>query len=1142
MNLTPNQHRALNIDRHICVTAGAGSGKTTVLVDRYLEILKQDNITPEQVVAITFTDKAAAEMKGRIIAELNKPRHVEIRTRHIEQMNAAPISTIHSFCAKILREFPFQAGVPANFNIVQGIDQKLLLSHTIQENLRGIATDPNHLHYNALRLSLQRYGNRKDIIDLLTTMIENREIVDKLLQSVYSERDDGNIPEKWQEFFFSQLPSETEIDDFIHSMFEVLNIAKGKNTTKVEILNSELERLPDRDPSSPDVQSILNEITELIANKNGSINKPQFLGNKTDITTVEAEVNILQKVIMKIQSAPSIDNEDTESDDMFMLETSHYLLTLYQDVLNAYQNNKLAQGKLDFTDLQLVTRDLLKSDETVRNQLSGRHNYYMIDEFQDTNEVQYELVMLLTDRLQDANLFIVGDPKQSIFGFRGADVRIFNKARTKIEENGGENIELKENFRSLRKPIGFVNHFFECLMGDGSQSEYDVPFEALTKARDANVDGSVEILLGNKGGEVDEYQLITQHINRTVAAGTKYEHIAILIRSRTHLPDLEAALITAGIPYLTTGGIGFYQRQEIYDIWNYLNFLNNPEKNHTSLIGILRGPAFCISDSELYEIYLQNGPSFWEKANSIQSPSHELERAIEIISNQIQFVHRMSVNLLIQKIVNETGLIGTLNIGVQGQQKWANYQKLLELARQYDSEEYKHALSDFIDFLDILITEEPREGQAQIENTSGSVEIMTVHSAKGKQFPVVILPSLHRRGASTSAPFIDEEVGIGFTPLKPDERYAKSEPEIVDMMKNRAHEKDEAEKKRLFYVATTRAKDSLVLSGALNAYGKTDNLLRWLYEHLGINIDDDFVDIAVEVDEYSDRTTTTQQGHLHIPIITRLDESINIDNESFKTTSVDFPEPPIQSLNREMIDSAYSVTELVNYYHCPLRYKLEHVLRIPTRDNIHIDRKEAELNRIIRNVILQLRSKQDIQNLSSIISRTIEKYSELNSYKSATELTDIIMNHVQNFCNSEISEVVFTSSERKNNHYIHANLDRHIISAQIDRLFKEPSGHWQGLNFITNNLNGIEYYEPEMELIGLLIHQSYPEQQSISVNYFNTMSNVYRAVRYNNADFQSICYDWQETVKLLQRENGRKNLSHCSSCQYADTQGRCIVN
>lgn len=1142
MNLTPNQHRALNIDRHICVTAGAGSGKTTVLVDRYLEILKQENITPEQVVAITFTDKAAAEMKGRIITELNKPHNVEIRTRHIEQMNAAPISTIHSFCAKILREFPFQAGVPANFNIVQGIDQKLLLNQTIQENLRDIATAPNHLHYNALRLSLQRYGNRKDIIDLLTTMIEKREVVDKLFHSVYSERNNGNIPEKWKEFFLSQLPSETEIDDFVHSLYAVLNIAKGKNTKEIETLTSKLEMLPVRNPSSPDLLSILNEIKELIANKDGSISKPKFLGNKTDIKTIESDVETVKNVIKKIKSAPSIDNEGAGSDDMFMLETSDYLLTLYQDILNAYQNHKLAQGKLDFKDLQLMTRDLLKSNETIRNQLSGRHNYYMIDEFQDTNEVQYELVMLLTNQLQDANLFIVGDPKQSIFGFRGADVRIFNKTRTKIEENSGENIELKENFRSLHKPIGFVNHFFECLMGDGSQSEYDVPFEALTKARDDNVDGSVEILLGGSDDETNEYQLIAQHINSMVAEGIKYEHIAILIRSRTHLPDLEAALITAGIPYLTTGGIGFYQRQEIYDIWNYLNFLNNTEKNHTSLIGILRGPAFCISDSELYEIYLQNGKSFWEKANSIQSPSNELQRAIEIISNQIQFVHRMSVNLLIQKIVNETGLIGTLNIGIQGQQKWANYQKLLELARQYDSEENKHALSDFIDFLDILITEEPREGQAQIENTSGSVEIMTVHSAKGKQFPVVVLPCLHRRGASTSAPFIDEEVGIGFTPLKPDAAYAKSEPEIVDMMKNRANEKDEAEKKRLFYVAATRAKDRLVLSGALNAYGKTGNLLKWLYEHLGINIEDDFADIAVEVDEYSDQTTTTQQGQLHIPIITRLDESIRTDNESLKTTLVDYPEQPIQSLNQEIIDFAYSVTELVNYYHCPLRYKLEHVLRIPTRDNIHIDRKEEELNRIIRNVILQLRPRQDIQNLSRIISRTIENYSELNSYQSTTELTDIIMNHVQNFCNSEISELVLTSSERKNNHNIHANFDGHIISAQIDRLFKDQSGHWQGLNFITNNLNGIEYYEPEMELIGLLIHQSYPEQQSVSVNCFNTMSNVYHTVSYNNADFQSIYSDWQETVKLLQQENDRKNLSHCSSCQYADTQGQCIVN
>lgn len=1142
MKLTPHQQRAKNIDRHICVTAGAGSGKTTVLVGRYLELLKQDNVKPEQVVAITFTDKAAAEMKGRIIEELNVLHNSRLRKRHIQQMNSAPISTIHSFCGNILREFPFQAGVPANFNIVQGIDQKLLLNQTIQENLRGISTNPLHIHYDALRISLQRYGNRKNLIDLFSTLIEKRDIVDPLLEKVYSSGRNGEIPAIWQEMFLDQLPSETDINEFLQSLSTVLQVAKGKNTTEVDILTTKLGALSDRNPNSLDLLSILNEITELIANKDGSISKPKFLGNKTDIKTIESEVDTIKNVIKKIKSAPPIDNGDIETDDLFMLETTTYLLSLYNSIKDDYHNNKLAQGKLDFTDLQLMTRDLLNSNENIRNRLLERHNYFMVDEFQDTNEVQYELVMLLTNDLQDANLFIVGDPKQSIFGFRGADVRIFNKTREKIEENGGENIQLKENFRSLRHPVGFVNHFFESLMGEGAQSEYDVKFESLTKAREENVDGSVELLLGNSGDSpVSEYRLIAHHIKSMVADGINYEDIAILIRSRTHLPDIEEALISAEIPYLTTGGVGFYQRQEIYDIWNYLHFLNDPSKNHTSLVGILRGPAFCISDTELYEVSLQNGNSFWEKVRNIQTQSTHLKKANEIIEHQLQYVHRMPVNQLIQSVVNETGLIGTLNLGQQGQQRYANYQKLLDLARHFDSDENRQTLSEFISFLDKLITDEPREGQAPIENASGSVEIMTVHSAKGRQYPVVILPCLHRSGARTSAPFIDEKVGIGFSPRKPDEEYIKSEPEIVDMMKTRAKNRDEAEKKRLFYVAATRAKDRLVLSGALSDKGNPADFLKWLFEHLAINIDEGVVGLEVEIDEYSNQITERKNVDLNIPIINRIDVN-SLDDTPHDAEHLDYPELPIKSLQQGFINASYSVVELANYVRCPLRYQLEHILRIPTLNNSQVAENDEILDYIVRYAVLRMTHRPDRHQLDSIIDHAFETYSDsMNETLNAVRREEIIA-HIINYQNSDIADMIHASTKAENNRSIHAEINGQIISCRFDRIFKDQSGHWNGLKFITNDQHDIEYYEPEMELICLLLHKSYPEQKRVSISYFNTLLNQYHTVCYNDTDFQEITLKWSTLITTIQQGNFDKNLSHCSLCQYSDLQGNCIVN
>ena len=160
MQLTPSQQQALKIDRHICVTAGAGSGKTTVLVDRYLKILREGNVDPQEIVAITFTEKAAAEMKERIIEELSPQEEGDGSEQNNslqgfrEKMSTAHISTIHAFCSRILREFPFQAGVPANFSILQGIDQKLSLQQIIRETLKDIATNLNDPHRNRTHSTL----------------------------------------------------------------------------------------------------------------------------------------------------------------------------------------------------------------------------------------------------------------------------------------------------------------------------------------------------------------------------------------------------------------------------------------------------------------------------------------------------------------------------------------------------------------------------------------------------------------------------------------------------------------------------------------------------------------------------------------------------------------------------------------------------------------------------------------------------------------------------------------------------------------------------------------------------------------------------------------------------------------------------
>ena len=1186
MRLTSSQRQALNIEKHICVTAGAGSGKTTVLVERYLKILREGNVNPQEIVAITFTDKAAAEMKERIIEELSLHEEREGSEQDNplqgfrEKMSTAHISTIHAFCSRILREFPFQAGVPANFSILQGIDQKLLLQETVKATLRDIATNEEDKHRHAFTRLLQRYGGQQKLVDLLSTMINQRDALEHLMQEIYRHPNDTEIRgalqkrvrERQQEIQ-ERLMSTIDIPEFIRCLNTVLQIARGKKADGAESLIHQLEGQYETNLNASEVPNLLKEIAQLITTGKNEIATQSFLPKSIDRTGIADEIDLLVATSKKIKNIPTLEKEkddktddvetddeakanEVETDDDFLLSTIHDLLKLYTRISKAYRTAKLSQGKLDFTDLQLKTRDLVRDNAEIRQKLVSRHKYYMVDEYQDTNELQYELVMLLTNELTAANLFIVGDPKQSIYAFRGADVRVFTKTKKKIVENGGNNICLTENFRSLRDTVGFVNYFFNHLMGDGKETEFEVAYEALTQARPVKSNGTVEILLGTQDEDLaDEYSLIAHHIKSMKAnaetiykrggseegGGQEAEHpieygdIAILIQTRTHLPNIENALLEADIPYLTTGGVGFYQRQEIYDIWNYLNFLNDPKENQTSLAAVLRGPAFGISDTELYEISCQKEKNFWEQVQNYPDSSHNLRTAIATLKRHGQFARRMPVNQLIVTIVNETGMIGTLKTGKQGQQRWVNYQKLLEHARNFDGDETKQILPDFIEFLDILIEEERREGQAPIEASSGAVQIMTIHASKGKQFPVVILPRLDRKGQTDREPFIDEAFGIGFSPLNPDADYSKTEPDIVTHMKNRTNEKEIAEKKRLFYVGTTRACDRLILSGTLPAM----NVLGWLYKHLNIGEEADSLSLPVSLEVFAGNNKNTESFQLQIPIHRGVTETESIDEISDETTPIDFPELP-RKPELTGTSAAFSVSELANYARCPLRYQLQNVLQIPTNVQEAPDSDENDTEAALYSTLARIKQQSDIEELDTTIDKALENYPEVTTESKIGNRRSLLQ-HVNNFINSELGETALSASTVQVNQHIHADINGHIIDGTFDRLFKDETGNYQIINYKTDAAQNLDTPDPEMELYSLLLHRCYPNQSTVTINIFFTEPGQPEQRRFSSAQVQELQEQWEERILALQRGVYEKNLEHCCSCPYADSDGQCLI-
>ncbi len=1154
MKFTRNQKKAHDLNRHISVTAGAGSGKTAVLVHRYLKILLEKNLPPDRVVAITFTEKAAAELKQRIVNEVNARLQAEPHNARLEEiktgMFSAQISTIHAFCRRILREYPVEAGVDANFNVLQGIHQRLTLRETVDSTLREIADRPNDDATRKKLADLLRIFGKTRLEAHLSELVNQREVVERLKRNLYCYTD-SEVLEGWHDFVQSQLvqslTDQFPVEDWLRCLNNVLAIARGRNAATVRESVADI-RL-NMDPQ--EAVSPLRSIAPLIVTQSGTISKRDFLGLRVETNTIEEEIDFLVRAANHLLSFPTFTD-----DDKLLIDVTRLLIDVYDEVQRAYEDRKRQGGQLDFDDLQIRIRDLLHKEESIHNQLVQRYPYIMVDEYQDTDQLQYEILKPLISNYKSGNLFIVGDQNQSIYRFRGADVRVYDKTRQEIikyqsaltegftwegeileaddSEKRGD-LRLPENFRLLRKIVGFVNLVFESLMK--GRNEFEVKYDPLVQGRTADSLGDVELLISSReeaAGEsersADENKLIVKRIQQLVGTDqtvwkhegdgekkqpVRYGDIAILIRSRTRLPEIESALLQAEIPYKITGGIGFYQRQEIYDIGNYLQFLND-FKNDVALVGILRAPFFGVSDVELYEIVQQSSQKlFWEKLQDYvkqtdQSPTSPIGYAVQILQDHLEICHRILPSELIRKIVNDTGMVGVLPVGQTGEQRWANYEKLLGIAREFETLGFTD-LHDFLDRLDLLIEEEEREGQATTQLTTDAVEIMTIHAAKGLEFPVVILPNLDRRATRyDQEPLIDDLLGIGFSPANPHKNYEQSDPGVTQLMRERVNNKRTAEEQRLFYVATTRARDRLILSGTLNEKGEARGWLGWLFDALeisGLPSDSELL-YPITIQTLSGEAETTIPFDLPIRIIKSSDE-LHTAQKKIPSPALltEFPAYHIKPLVHSSLNKTFSVTELTTYARCPTRFYLQHRIQVPP--------------------------------------------SETQS-EGAAETTREDANR---FLDSRIREMALNEDAVYRERHIHAEIDSHIVEGTADRLFKDSRGLWQIINYEKDSINWEEigdpadYYRSQIELYALLVHRLYPEQQVIPVAVYVTNLATAYSTEIMGEELIDIERTWLEWIKATQAALNsdaigaggfEKNLGHCPLCPYF-VDGECMV-
>jgi ATP-dependent helicase/nuclease subunit A len=508
------------------------------------------------------------------------------------------------------------------------------------------------------------------------------------------------------------------------------------------------------------------------------------------------------------------------------------LRAVYRQAVGTYRALKEERQALDYDDLEREALSLLEGHPDVRARWQREFRAILVDEFQDTNSRQRDLVALLND---GGKLFIVGDAKQSIYRFRGADVTVFRQEREQVKGRGGQDLPLETSYRGHQALIETLNGLLRPVLGEERDPNrpWAEPFAPLVPYRREAGPGftaphvELHLTVGSKGRGAlyRAADALVHRVNQLVEGQVQvadgdafrlleYGDVAILCRTSTWFRAYEDALEKAGVPFLTVAGRGFHQRPEIRDILNALQALADPSHD-LALAGLLRSPAFALSDAVLYRLCPKRDQgggsgSLFDVLRSVPSvlageDGLRAERAAWVITELSGQVGRTSVADILKSFLDATGYRAALL--QTGQARAArNVSKLLADAHTSGIV----GVGEFLEYLGGLRDAGAREGEAR-STAEGAVQIMTIHAAKGLEFPVVVIGDVTSGGGRGRSLVVDADLG----PLIKLEDEDGQVPAVYHLGKAQADDQEEAESDRLLYVAATRARERLILSGCI---------------------------------------------------------------------------------------------------------------------------------------------------------------------------------------------------------------------------------------------------------------------------------------------------------------------------------------
>jgi ATP-dependent helicase/nuclease subunit A len=824
----------------VALSAGAGCGKTTVLTERFLRMLDPERrCSLGALVALTFTDKAARELRGRV-RESSRDRmsrggdHSAHWRAIVRGLEAAPIGTFHAFCGQVLRRFPIESGVEPGFVVLEDSLAASLREQALASCVRAWLADRD-ADYAALAIE---YGPRP-LAEWLLQLMGMRSRGDL---AAWAERSPEAIVAHW-ESFYGPCRSDT-IQRHLDPAFEPVLALAPEVPAMPPVIQERMAVLYDLLPGLADCPDLDRRIEAALANARVAGTTKKGWSDPDRYEHVKQTMEQLRDALGSIRKATTWDRAAT-------IEAARHagcLARLTLRAIEAYDRAKREQGGLDFDDLQLRTRDLLRAKpEAVRRWLEESIGFVLVDEFQDTDPVQAEVVRgLVGDGFGTGRLFLVGDSKQSIYRFRGAQPEIFDEFRNELGLSG--RLGLTENFRSVPEILDFVNALFagtfpgpEHLLTPGAKAppradrqavaflwaEPPGPEGARGPSADARRAAEARWLARLIRSRLDDGGWVVRRKGGTTEPARAGD-VVLLFRTLNDAAPYERALSDAGLDYHIVGGGAFFGQQEVLDVINLLSVLEDPH-DEVALAATIRGPFGCVSDDGLYVLAdpgqggLPAGFDRWADLPGLtDTDRRRAGRLHGLLARWRTLKDQLPIAALLDRILDESGYEAALPAEYLGDRRRANLRKLVRMARSFDTRG-EFTLADFVARLRADYRDPPREDQAATtDEQSDAVRLMTIHQAKGLEFPVVVLPDLNRKdNMSRGVVALHPDLGLvvrGPTDTLPgegeDSASGESAPKNLGWLihENRERRAEDEQSLRLFYVATTRARDFLVLS------------------------------------------------------------------------------------------------------------------------------------------------------------------------------------------------------------------------------------------------------------------------------------------------------------------------------------------